>query len=288
MIIPVHCLNKAGTFQRDQNVKEKLDFETKIFKSDHPLKPRRFIAVKLASGGREEGKRVYANGDLYEGELKNDLREGFGKYIKVVYVYEGQFKDNLEDGVGKCIYGSGLVYEGECKKGEQHGVGKLTWPNGDRYEGEFVENEYGSKGKFTYANGNRLEFDKKCTKYILKNGTAYEGEFIKLNPHFKTTFIWTDGNGTFVLPHKMGTLTSLNGELYVGEFHEGNRQGHGFQKYANGACYMGDWKNDKHEGFGMYSFPDREVQIGNFKNDQFEGKIIQENAEIIEDSRSKL
>mmetsp|Transcript_28634 Transcript_28634/g.21373 ORF Transcript_28634/g.21373 Transcript_28634/m.21373 type:complete len:105 (+) Transcript_28634:23-337(+) len=75
----------------------------------------------------------YPNGDVYEGEWKEDFREGFGIFK----------------------YAKGDQYEGEWLKDRMHGKGVLSHPEGSVYEGIWEE---GSKvegmGIFRYANGN--------------------------------------------------------------------------------------------------------------------------------------
>ena len=64
------------------------------------------------------GIHTYENGDVYEGEWKDNNRHGFGKYT--------------------FIYGD--IYEGEWRNNKNDGVGKYTWANGDVYEGEWKDN----------------------------------------------------------------------------------------------------------------------------------------------------
>ena len=58
------------------------------------------------------GKYYYNNGDRYEGEFKNGIKEGKGK---IFYGngdrYEGEFKNNVREGKGKIIQANGEVYE---------------------------------------------------------------------------------------------------------------------------------------------------------------------------------
>ena len=54
-----------------------------------------------------EGTTKYTNGDVYEGQWHNDLKEGKGKMIRV----------------------NGEVYEGDWKNGKMHGYGTLTYNN---------------------------------------------------------------------------------------------------------------------------------------------------------------
>ena len=47
----------------------------------------------------------YNNGDTYDGEYKNDKKDGKGIYISIEgYKYEGEFKDGLRQGKGKGGY----------------------------------------------------------------------------------------------------------------------------------------------------------------------------------------
>jgi len=65
-------------------------------------------------------KKIYSNGDIYEGESKEGFPHGKGKMI-----YK---KDDYDR----------KMYEGEWKNYLYHGKGKILWTNGDTYEGEFV------------------------------------------------------------------------------------------------------------------------------------------------------
>ena len=44
--------------------------------------------------------------------------------------YEGEIKNEWEDGFGKHKFPNGVIYEGNFTKGEQHGDGTLIYPNG--------------------------------------------------------------------------------------------------------------------------------------------------------------
>jgi hypothetical protein len=65
------------------------------------------------------GKHVYSDGAVYEGDWKNDKKEGQGK---CVYsngdVYEVDWKNNFRDGYGKLIEKNGTVKEGRFDCGE--------------------------------------------------------------------------------------------------------------------------------------------------------------------------
>ena len=57
-------------------------------------------------------------------------------------VYEGDFKDGKQHGKGKYTLASGDVYEGDFKDGKQHGKGKYSSADGTTYEGIWVDGEY--------------------------------------------------------------------------------------------------------------------------------------------------
>ena len=90
----------------------------------------------------------YANGDVYEGEWKDDKKmekeppkygavyEGNGKMIK-------KWKRNLEILVA--------LSEGNFKNGWFHGKGIKKFTNGDVYEGEWKDCNSNVKGTYKYA-----------------------------------------------------------------------------------------------------------------------------------------
>ena len=61
------------------------------------------------------GIRQWADGDLYDGDWHQDLKEGQGAYT----------------------YMSGDVYEGQWHKDQRDGFGRIQMSNGDTYDGEW-------------------------------------------------------------------------------------------------------------------------------------------------------
>ena len=51
--------------------------------------------------------------------------------------YEGNWKNGIWNGRGKYTFNDGFGYEGEWKNGVENGMGILTYLNGDKYEVEF-------------------------------------------------------------------------------------------------------------------------------------------------------
>lgn len=63
------------------------------------------------------GKLVFAEGEIYEGEFKDDMQHGEGKYIAKLFSYSGNWKENEPSGHGIEIYNKFYVYDGCFKKG---------------------------------------------------------------------------------------------------------------------------------------------------------------------------
>ena len=144
----------------------------------------------IIDGKREQdGIMFYKNGAKYEGEWKDDKKNGKGVFTSAHYYncrknvgmkYEGEFRDDKFEGYGITTYTNGDKYEGEWKNSKQYGKGTVTYfdgtkysgewkdgkfegigifylKNGEKYEGRFVNNKYNGYGKYYYINGNYLE-----------------------------------------------------------------------------------------------------------------------------------
>ena len=84
----------------------------------------------------EGGKKVFNK------KSKIDEREGNWTYHFVKgETYEGNWKNNVFNGYGKYTWENGTVYEGNYKNNAKNGYGKNTWPNGDIYEGNWKNGE---------------------------------------------------------------------------------------------------------------------------------------------------
>ena len=153
----------------------------------------------------------------YDGEIKNGLKNGYGKYYwEDGNKYEGEWKDNVLHGIGTYYWKSGAKYEGGLIKGEKNGKGIYYLKNGHKlYEGEWEKDIKHGNGKL-YDNGN----------------IEYEGEFI-------------DGER-----EGYGKEYYSNGNIeYEGEFIDGEREGDGKEYYSNGIIkYEGNWCGGLMEG----------------------------------------
>ncbi len=209
-----------------------------------------------------KGKMTFANGDVYEGDFKDDKRHGKGKYTFASgNVYEGDFIDGKFHGKGKYTFASGAVYEGDFKDDKRTGKGKYTFANGEVYEGDFIDDNFNGKGKYTFASGAVYEGDYKDGKrtgngkYTFANGDVYEGDFI-------------DGNF-----NGKGKYTYVSGAIYEGDFKDDKRTGKGKMTYKDGTVYEGDWVDGKRTGNGKLTYADGSAYEGEFKDDLRHGKV---------------
>ncbi len=86
---------------------------------------------------------VWANGDSYEGEWVNDLRQGNGtkKWKKYGDVYIGKWLNDTKHGYGEYMWSNGDRYLGKWRHGLMKGKGKKLYANGDVYEGKWTNVE---------------------------------------------------------------------------------------------------------------------------------------------------
>ena len=165
-------------------------------------------AATVANG---KGYTLYANGNYYHGDLKNDYKNGHGTFT---YAdggnYVGDWKDDKKNGYGTNIYINGDKYEGDWKDNVRNGHGTFTYAVGGNYVGEWKDDKMNGHGTNIYVNGNK-----------------YEGD-------------WKDNarNGH-------GTITYADGGNYVGDWKDDVKNGHGTLTDTNGNKVQQQWKNGK-------------------------------------------
>eukprot|EP00533_Pseudo-nitzschia_delicatissima_P001181 CAMPEP_0116104058 /NCGR_PEP_ID=MMETSP0327-20121206/14239_1 /TAXON_ID=44447 /ORGANISM="Pseudo-nitzschia delicatissima, Strain B596" /LENGTH=542 /DNA_ID=CAMNT_0003596257 /DNA_START=90 /DNA_END=1721 /DNA_ORIENTATION=+ len=100
-----------------------------------------------------------ASGDIYEGQLVNDLREGIGTMqFTDGRIFQGRFSED-EAANGTMSYIDGAQYEGDLHHGNRHGLGVYRFSDGSYYEGQSVMNLFEGFGKMTWADGGWYEGD---------------------------------------------------------------------------------------------------------------------------------
>jgi hypothetical protein len=200
------------------------------------------------------GKYTFANGDVYEGELRNSE-------------FTGQ---------GAMTYANGDVYVGLWAQDKKNGRGTMTYANGDVYEGNWLNNNmHDVNGRYTkHADGN-VQVGNWINNDMHGVG-LYEGELNEnglANGRGKCTFINEDvyeGSWDANFMHGQGRLTYQNGDEYEGPWRYDQRHGeNGTMRYADGRVYEGEWWNDKMQGDGTLRAANGDVTYeGLWKNDR--------------------
>ena len=137
--------------------------------------------------GELEGKVVLnaANGDRFQGTMKQSIIEGYGSYIGANGDrYDGEFVNGLPQGAGFSEAADGELYKGLFRAGNRHGEGTLIDANGDEFEGEFVDGKMQGWGSWRSADGSRFEGQFKDGRpngqgiYRAPNGDIFNGSFV--------------------------------------------------------------------------------------------------------------
>ena len=210
-----------------------------------------------------EGKYTFKNGDTYEGQVVNGLRNGYGIFKSSNnsnnIIYEGEWKNGLKHGKGKIIQGN-MELEGEWENGIICGKCRIKWKSGNIFEGNLNNNKMEGNGYMIWYNKNEKYIGQ--WKNNIQNGFGihiYYNDF--LNNNYENKYLRN---------------------RYIGQYKDGKRNGYGKMFYINGCIYEGYWKNNKKEGFGIFYYFDKTKYIGNFQND-----IMVDSALSLNDNKDK-
>ena len=130
---------------------------------------------------------LYLENGKYIGQIVNGLAEGRGiQYgTKEPFIgdrYEGEWKNNKKEGKGIYYWNNGDKYDGDWRNGKFEGKGIYYYNNGDRYEGDWRNDKFEGKGIYYFNNGNREMGDYLNNKKIGKHVTlTSNGEVIKID-----------------------------------------------------------------------------------------------------------
>ena len=209
-------------------------------------------------------KKIYENGDIYEGELSFGKPNNNGKLeftIKEIpYTYVGEFSYGIKQGKGNLFTNDNKFnYDGDWKNDKYEGFGAL-YDHGEKYTGDFKNGKFHGMGSFYKSNGDILEGDflegnLKKGKITYKNGDVYEGEL---------------ENGIF---NGYGTYKYKNGDIFKGQFLEGKKNFGNLEFSNNGGKYEGFFENDLYNGEGILISKIGEEFKGIFKDGKFVKKL---------------
>lgn len=136
-------------------------------------------------------------------------------------------------------------YLGEWKNNRWEGKGTLEKADGERYVGEWLD------GK---RHGSGTLWKRKPDGSLRK---VYSGQ-------------WKHG-----LQSGRGMLNyEGSGDVYIGDFQQGQRAGAGICTYGAGGVYEGEWLQDKRHGFGVFDYKNGDHFEGLWVEDKKEGKGV--------------
>ncbi|NMC27767.1 MAG: hypothetical protein GYA42_06420 [Syntrophomonadaceae bacterium] len=176
--------------------------------------------IIISDSNPNYGKIIFPDGGLYEGEIKDGLRDGQGTQKWITGdEYAGGWKQDLMNGEGTGTWANGGKYVGTWVNGNRSGKGVMTYGNGGKYDGNWMNDSRNGSGCYTWPNGDK-----------------YTGGWVDDYCTGQGMCIWTDG------------------DKYLGEFKENIKSGQGTYTFANGDRYSGAWANDKPNGYGTYTW----------------------------------
>lgn len=224
-----------------------------------------------------KGAITYRSGDVFEGEIKNDLPHGQGTLrkqngnrltgvwdnsylsddlpVEIKYndgsCYSGYTLKNVPSGRGTMTYTDGSVYTGQFENGHRQGIGKII-----------LENEEGVQ--YSYEGGWQSDEKKgdNCKEYV-EGEFEYEGSYSFDKRHgngkftnFKEKYIF-EGEFNWGKYHGLGSLEYYELDeapfsKYKGEFRNGLMEGFGICEYKDGSVYDGQWRSSKKHGEGTF------------------------------------
>ena len=256
----------------------KLRHSTNSYQYDPQLDEYRNENSKIKMDTTKHGKLFLHNNLIYEGNFKNMVPHGDGKFINVDgSFYVGKFKDGQK-------HGKGTLYGLDGKK-DMEG----TWDN-DKRKGKFKHFDKNGKFKefFRFENDTFVEcpdgkvlnpLTGNCVKKppVLSENTNVVMDGYKriefLRPRYGTIHIGQnkiyEGDIKNLKPHGKGIEYLIGYTYYKGPFKDGKKHGKGELYRSNDVLYMsGTWKNDKKEGkIKRYDHDNQPPSIVPYHND---------------------
>lgn len=135
-----------------------------------------------------------SDNEIYQGQVLDNIKSGYGRLWNKEYNYYGYFKDNTFEGEGMIEYNNNTLfkeYKGGFKKGKKEGYGKEIYINGEYYLGYFKNDLKNGNGKlFNKFNNIKIESiwvdnlvqdNKYIIEYYDNGNKKFEGECNGLN-----------------------------------------------------------------------------------------------------------
>lgn len=183
-------------------------------------------------------QNLFSAASRIQGCLSGDCISGKGVMMANGDIYMGDFKNNLRHGIGICYFFNGTEYKGAWQMDMQYGNGVLTYPDGTSRKGFWSKNifigekESGPKpppmpGPPKVEGCQSGDCQNGKGSYLFANGDIYVGGF---------------QNG---LPDGFGKIQFNKGDSYEGEMEKGFMHGKGIMISSNGNKVQGYWEFGK-------------------------------------------
>uniref|UniRef100_A0A3Q1B8H8 VPS9 domain-containing protein n=1 Tax=Amphiprion ocellaris TaxID=80972 RepID=A0A3Q1B8H8_AMPOC len=229
------------------------------FTGDERFKDAQYTGSWLAGRVHGRGTMKWPDGQIYTGNFKNGLEDGYGecmipnKVLNKPDTYQGQWREGKIHGFGKYKYASGEVYEGCFCDGQRHGYGmlssgKLAKTSSSVFIGHWVHDRKTGYGVYD----------------DITRGEKYMGLWQDDQRHGSSVVVTQYGvyyEGTFK-ENKMsgpGLLVSEDDTVFHGEFSDDwTVNGKGVLSLSNGDCLDGMFSGEWSSGLkvvGMYTKP---------------------------------
>jgi hypothetical protein len=182
-----------------------------------------------------KGTIYFLNGDVYEGDVENEMPHGKGKLsYKDGAVYEGDFVDGLPTGCGKLIYYLSEIEERDLLLNDAAQIifdKQMYYDCDETFDYlELIK----TKLKLGHNRALRIFEQLELTGMdCFTNEIIYEGDF---------------KNG---IKHGFGKLSFANSDYYEGDFIDNKRTGKGKYFFKTGGIYEGDFFENKRHGHGL-------------------------------------
>ena len=121
----------------------------------------------------------YSNGDIYNGNIQNQMKHGQGTYTWNLKKSNITDEDEDED---ESVTHIQQTYTGEYVLNQRCGNGTMVYSDRSKYIGEWINNVRSGNGSYTYSNGDKYigewfnDMRHGTGSYVYKiDGTVYTG-----------------------------------------------------------------------------------------------------------------
>lgn len=233
----------------------------------------------VSAGIFKEDLSSYVNGTGETTGADMTYTDHLGTYTSSKAEYGGCMVDGLLDGYGMAVYTDGDFHYGLYEQGMRNGLGLYCFEDGDILISSDVNDETEGEGIYIYSDGSvfagmysdNIRDGEGVLIDTAKDNQITMGEWVAGSFETKYNYdTWTEDDWTFYgrkvngAIDGWGIMTCETGDLYVGEFSQGYRQGFGLYVFADiGAMNAANFQNGEILGMSVYMSEDGQVLIGN-------------------------